>query len=110
MNFVRDQEDLVLGAKFRNPLDFFLAPGVTDWVVRVAEDHHPDRRSRQFFFQISPVDRVLAIFIDQVAGNYPAAIALNDRVKHVVDGLLDQNLVARAGELPDHGRNRWHDA
>lgn len=37
----------------------------------------------------SPVDRIFAIFIDQVAGNYPAAIALNERVKHVVDGLLD---------------------
>jgi hypothetical protein len=99
---------MVLGAKFSDPLDFLFAPSIADWVVWVAEDHHPDRRSRQFFFQIRPVYRVLAILIYQVTGNYPAAIAFN--LEHVVDRFLDQNLVARDGELPDHGRNRWHDA
>ena len=110
-DFVREDNHTILtchSCHFTQDVGF---PGDTTGVVGIAHDHHRGLFLSHEAFQFLKVHAVEPVGGgEQRIIDADAAIALDDVLEGIIDGLLDNDLITRAGEEIDGQAEACHDA
>jgi len=106
MNLVGDDDAVVLAADLAEFGEFFLRPDAADRVVRVAKDDaaNPGDRNREGGARFEEIFQIIEIHLIpfavefQVVRHDMATVVLNRTVERIVNGRLQDNLVAGHGQ------------
>ena len=111
MNLIRENEDMVLPANLHHLGQLLAGPDPAHWVMGTAQDEHCRIGLLSQSFKLLKVNGVIAVFFHQPIDLLHAAIVADASGKRVVDRGLDDDPVARLGELLDRSidcRNDTH--
>ncbi len=98
VDFVGNNEDIVLIANFAQTAQFSGRPDTADWIMGAAKDKHFVVGIGRFLGQVVEVHGEAAVFIDEGVADKEPVVVLNRTVKRKVDRGLDNNPIARFGE------------
>ena len=99
MNLVGNHEYIMFCTNFRNFFQLFFGPYAADRVCRRAEDQHSVVWICAFFFQISKVNGVVTVVVDQVVGNcFAVPFGFDRRGEVTVNRTHNDDAVTLVGE------------
>ena len=108
MDFIGNNGDIVLFRKFTNFRQVFGFPNFTNRIMGIAENHQVRLRVRKFLFQISKVNGIFAILIDELILDDIATTVRNAVIEVVVNRRLNDDIFARSGKSLNQRENRRH--
>lgn len=106
VDFVRDDDDVVAHGYLAHAGEFFACPDAPGGVVGVAQQEKADGGVGAVALEVGEVYAVVAVLINEGTLVNPAAVVAYRREEAVIDGSLDQHLVAGTREGLDDGRER----